>query len=63
MAARKRTNDRKKKPRQVRKTVLVDADKLERARKVLGVSSDAEVLRRALDHLLGRVEPSPEEEE
>lgn len=37
---------------QVRKSLMVDAAKLRLARKALGVSSDAEALRLALDHLL-----------
>ena len=40
----------------VRKTLMVDATKLEQARKALGVSSDAEALRLALDHLLTHFE-------
>jgi hypothetical protein len=47
----------------VHKTLTVDADKLERARKVLHVSSDAAVLRLALDHLLSHLEEHHEEEE
>ena len=41
-----------RKPKLVRKSLMVDAAKLEQARKALGVSSDAEALRQALDHLL-----------
>jgi hypothetical protein len=51
MAARK-SADGAGKPRMVRKSLTVDAHKLEQARKALGASSDAEVLRLALDHLL-----------
>ena len=36
----------------VRKSLMVDAAKLEQARKALGALSDSEVLRLALDHLL-----------
>jgi hypothetical protein len=45
--------------KKVRKSLMVEADKLERARKLLGVSSDAEVLRVALDHLLSGVADRP----
>jgi len=47
----------------VRKSVTVDPDKLERARKILGASSDAEVLRMALDRVLERGGGRDEEEE
>jgi hypothetical protein len=50
-------------PKQVRKSVTLDPDKLVKARELLGVSSDAEVLRRALDQLLQRSQASVEEEE
>jgi hypothetical protein len=50
MAARKRKEDAP--PQLVRKSVMIDPAKLEQAKKVLGASSDAEVLRLALDHLL-----------
>jgi hypothetical protein len=50
-------------PKLVRKSVLLDADKLARARKHLGATSDAEVLRLALEHLLGHFEGFPDEEE
>lgn len=50
-------------PELVRKSVLIDASKLERARKYLELSSDAEVLRFALDHLLGHFEVHAGEEE
>lgn len=61
MAARKEMG--KATPRQVRKSLAVDADKLERARRLLGASSDAEVLRLALDHLLSHFEEHRDEEE
>jgi hypothetical protein len=61
MAARRSGGDTK--VQHVRKTLTVDADKLERARKALHASSDAEVLRLALDHLLSHVEEHHEEEE
>jgi hypothetical protein len=47
----------------VRKSLLIDADKLARAQKVLGARSEAEVLRLALDHLLEHFEPDHGEEE
>ncbi len=50
-------------PRLVRKSVTLEADKLERARKVLKAPSDAEVLRMALDHLLSHFEGHAGEEE
>jgi len=46
----------------VRKSVTLDPNKLERARKILGASSDAEVLRMALDRVLERGGRSEEEE-
>ncbi len=49
--------------RQVRKSLIVDAEKLEKARKILGASSDAEVLRVALDHFLSHFDFHPLEEE
>ena len=36
----------------VRKSLMVDPAKLEQARKALGVATDAEALRLALDHVL-----------
>jgi Arc/MetJ family transcription regulator len=60
MPPRSRRNRRV--PERVRKSIQVDAAKLERARKALGLTSDAEVLRVALDHLL-RHHPSGGEEE
>ena len=53
----------KAEPTLVRKSVLLEAGKLARARKFLEASSDAEVLRSRLDHLLSHFEePSGEEE-
>ncbi len=60
MAARKPR--RASKPRLVRKTVTVDAEQLAKARRVLNIRSDAEVLRYALEHLVGHFEPHDEEE-
>ena len=51
MAARK-ANGGADRPRMVRKSLMVDAAKLEQARKALGVTSDAEALRLALEHVL-----------
>ena len=51
MAARK-ANGGADRPRMVRKSLMVDEAKLEKARKALGASSDADALRLALDHLL-----------
>ena len=61
MAARKPGGD--KKPRQVRKSVAVDAEKLAKARKAFGLASDAEVLRFALDHLVEHLRGHHAEEE
>ena len=61
MASRKKPGG-KKEPQQVRKSLMVDPEKLERARAVLGVSSDAEALRVALDHLLSHFAHHEEEE-
>ena len=47
----------------VRKSLMVDAAKLEQARKALGASSDSEALRLALDHLLTHFPSSPHGEE
>lgn len=58
MAARKPDGGR----RPLRKRVAVDAARREKARQLLGVGSDAEVLRLALDHLLGHFEGHDEEE-
>lgn len=60
MAARQSGDE--KQPRQVRKTVTLDADKLERLRKVLRARSDAEALRVAVEHLLMHFEGHSEEE-
>jgi len=49
--------------KQVRKSVTVEEDKLARVRAALGVSSDAEVLRIALDHLLEHFPEHQGEEE
>ncbi len=49
--------------RRVRRSVTLDEHKLARAREVLGASSDAEVLRIALDHLLEHFPEHPSEEE
>ncbi len=62
MAARK-PPPKKDRPRLVRKSVTLEADKLARARKFLNAPSDAEVLRLALDHLLSHFEEPPHEEE
>ena len=51
MAERKPKDDADK-VKLVRKSLMVDEAKLEKARKALGATSDAEALRLALDHLL-----------
>jgi hypothetical protein len=61
MAARKPKEDEQ--PTLVRKSVLIDPAKLEQAKKVLGASSEAEVLRLALDHLLSHFEGHDSAEE
>jgi hypothetical protein len=61
MAARKRPPTPA--PELVRKAILVDQAKLDRARKFLNAPSDAAVLRMALDHLLSHFEEPPSEEE
>ena len=61
MAASKTGGD--KEPKQVRRSVTLDSGKLAKARAHLGVSSDAEVLRIALDHLLEHFPDHPGEEE
>ena len=61
MAARDKGG--KKEPKQVRKSVTLDPDKLARARAALDVTSDAEVLRIALDHLLEHFPEYASEEE
>jgi hypothetical protein len=48
---------------QVRRSLTVEADKLERARKLLGASSDAEAIRLALDHVLSHPPVQHGEEE
>jgi hypothetical protein len=66
MAASKKGGDKKgaePEPKHVRKSVTVDPDKLAWAREALGVSSDAEVLRLALDHLLEHFPDKAGEEE
>jgi hypothetical protein len=50
-------------PRLVRKSLMIDAEKLTRAQKVLGARSEAEVLRLALDHLLEHFPEGHTEEE
>jgi hypothetical protein len=59
--ARRKAGDSKK-TNLVRKTVTVDGDQLELARKVLGLSSDTDVLRYALEHLVGHFVSHGEEE-
>jgi hypothetical protein len=54
---------RKKTPKLMRKTFLVDPAKLARARSVLQLKSDTEVLRVALDHLLSHFSNDANEEE
>jgi hypothetical protein len=61
MAAKKKGKPEQR--RQVRKTVTVDAAKLARAREVLGLASDADVLRVALEHLLEHFPDHSVEEE
>jgi hypothetical protein len=61
MAESKKGGAREPKP--VRKSVLLDPDKLARARTHLGVASDADVLRIALDHLLEHFPDHAGEEE
>jgi hypothetical protein len=61
MAARKKNGGDK--PAQVRKSLMVEADKLERARKLLGADSDSDVLRQALDYVLAHYRPSGKAEE
>ncbi len=62
MAARK-SKDEPDDAKLVRKSLMVDATKLEQARKALGASSDAEALRLALDHLLTHFSSGPHGEE
>jgi len=61
MATRRKASETQ--PKQVRKSVTLDADKLARARQLLHATSDAEVLRLALDHLLSHFPEHPHEEE
>ena len=49
--------------RQVRRSVVLDVSKLDHARQALGASSDAEVLRIALDHLVSQFPTHHDEEE
>ena len=62
MAARKSKEDGGD-AKLVRKSLMVDAAKLEQARKALGASSDSEALRLALDHLLTHFPSGPHGEE
>ena len=62
MAARKSKEDADD-AKLVRKSLMVDAAKLEQARKALGASSDSEALRLALDHLLSHFPSGPHGEE
>ena len=52
-----------KKPQLVRKTLLVEQEKIDFVRQALELPSDAEVLRFALDHLLSHFEHQHGEEE
>jgi hypothetical protein len=61
MARRKK--DSEKPPELVRKVLLVDPAKLEEARSAVGASSDAEVVRLAIDHLLSHFPARRDEEE
>jgi hypothetical protein len=61
MAARKKSTEGV--PAMVRKSLMIDAAKLERARKATGATDDAEVLRLALDHLLSHFPGGRDEEE
>ena len=67
MAARKRGAKKRAKkvtkPALVRKTLLVEQEKLDLVRQALRLSSDAAVLRFALDHLLSHFEHHHGEEE
>ena len=67
MAARKRGTKKKpkpvKKPPLVRKTILVEQEKIDFIRQALELPSDAEVVRFALDHLLSHFEHHHGEEE
>jgi hypothetical protein len=48
---------RKPTVKQVRKSLMVEEAKLERARKLLDADSDSDVFRRALDYLLEHYTP------
>jgi len=61
MAARKQA--KKSEPQLVRRSLTVDPAKLEKARKLLQASSDAEALRLALDRVLVLLEAPANEEE
>jgi hypothetical protein len=61
MTARKK-DAKTRAPQKVRKTVTVDAAQLELVRKMMGLSSDAAVLRFALEHLAGHFLGHEEEE-
>lgn len=50
-------------PKLVRKSILVDPVQLERARKALGVTSNAELVRLALDQILHQFHRARDEEE
>ena len=67
MRTRKRAAKRRPKKaepaRRVRKTFLVEQDKIDYVRKAFDLRSDAEVLRFALDHLLSHFEQGHDEEE
>jgi hypothetical protein len=67
MAARRRGAKRKprkvERPARVRKSLLVEQDKIDFVRKAFGLPSDAEVLRFALDHLLSHFDHGHGEEE
>ena len=67
MAARKRGAQKKakkaEKPKLVRKSLLVEQEKIDFVRQALELPSDAEVLRFALDHLLSHFEHHHGEEE
>jgi hypothetical protein len=62
MAARKQAGGSGQ-PKMVRKTVTLEEAKLEQARRLLHATSDAEVLRVALDHLLSHAPEFHGEEE
>ena len=68
MAARKRGNKKKPKkkpapPKLVRKSVLIEQEKIDFVREALEIPSDSEALRFALDHLLSHFEHHHGEEE